>query len=115
MTALPAISEADFQAQVIELAHWLGWEHMHVRRSIGKGRKWTTATNVVGWPDLTLWHHRHGFVFAELKAENGRATAEQVAVLGSLQAAGAVAVVWRPSDLDGSVLRILRGDNEGEQ
>lgn len=105
----PDISEDAFQAQVIELAAVLGWEHMHVRRSIGKGRKWTTATNVVGWPDLTLWSHRHRRVmFVELKSNSGVVTAEQLEVHRSLRDAGQEVYVWRPSTWDEAV-EILGG------
>lgn len=91
----------EWQAQVVDLAHMLGWEHLHVRRSIGKGRKWVTVTNVKGWPDLFLWHPTGGFAALELKVGRDRATPEQAAVLASLLAAGAAfAFVARPSDLD---------------
>jgi hypothetical protein len=97
---LDQMSEAEWQGQVIELAHLLGWKHNHTRRSIGKGHKWVTATSVIGWPDLTLWHEaQHRILFVELKTEKGKLTAEQVAVLKSLAAAGAEVYVWRPSDL----------------
>lgn len=95
------IDEAAWQGQVLDLAHALGWRTMHVRRSIGKGRRWTTATSVVGWPDLVLWSERHKrVVFVELKSESGLLSADQVEVLESLRAAGQQAYVWRPSDLD---------------
>lgn len=96
-----AITEADWQQQVIDLAHAYHWRHLHVRRSIGKGRKWVTATNVVGWPDLFLWNERqHRVLAAELKAQDGAVTAEQLEVLASLAGAGVETHVWRPSDLD---------------
>lgn len=44
------MTEADWQGQVIDLAHAYQWRHLHVRRTIGKGKKWVTATNVAGWP-----------------------------------------------------------------
>jgi hypothetical protein len=95
------MTEEDFQAQVVQLAGLLGWRHMHVRRSIGKGRRWTTATNVTGWPDLTLWSARHNrLIFVELKSEHGRVSDDQAEVLASLRAAGCEVHVWRPSDLD---------------
>ncbi len=103
------ITEAVFQEQVVELAHMLGWEHMHVRRSIGKGRSWTTATNVAGWPDLVLWSERQCRVIAaELKSQTGKATVEQLDVLTSLGRAGVESFLWRPSDLD-DIQRILTG------
>lgn len=97
----PPITEADWQQQVIDLAHVLGWKHLHVRRTIGKGNKWVTATNLKGWPDLFLWHERQQRVIAaELKSEAGTTTPEQVDVLESLTAAGVPCFVWRPSDLE---------------
>jgi hypothetical protein len=97
---LADISEAAWQQQVIDLAHMLGWQHLHVRRSIGKGRKWVTATNVA-WPDLTLWSEKQQrFVFAELKTEKGKVTIEQMAILNSIGRAGGEVWVWRPSDLE---------------
>ena len=93
------VSEAVFQAQVVELARILGWTVNHTRRSIGKGQKWTTATSVVGWPDLTLIGHGRA-LYRELKSERGKLTPEQVAVLQLLRVNGQDAEVWRPSDLD---------------
>lgn len=106
----PRITEAEWQEQVIELARMLGWQHMHVRRSIGKGRRWTTATNVDGWPDLTLIRPTDDYdgeiIFVELKAQNGIATDEQLAVHDMLRKAGHDAYVWRPSDLDAANERL---------
>lgn len=93
------ITEATFQAQVIELAHLLGWRTNHVRRSIGRGNRWTTATSVVGFPDLLCWHEKqHRVLAVELKSATGKPTAEQTAVLASLAAAGIETYLWRPSD-----------------
>ena len=104
-----AISEAEWQGQVIELAGYYRWRHLHVRRSIGKGRRWVTATNVVGWPDLLLWNETQGrLIAAELKSEAGQPTPEQLEVLGSLARTGLVeCYVWRPSNLD-VVMQVLR-------
>lgn len=110
----PAITEAEWQDQVITLAHLLGWRHLHVRRSIGKGQRWTTATNIKGFPDLLLWHERQQrIIAAELKTDKGRTTLEQDEVLASLKAAGVPAYVWRPRDLD-EVQRILSGARRPE-
>lgn len=95
------MTETEWQEQLLELAHALGWQHMHVRRSIGKGKRWVTATNVSGWPDLTLWSERQQrIVFVELKSETGKTSDDQDVVLASLRAAGQEVHVWRPSDLD---------------
>ena len=92
-------SHAEWQQQVIDLAHLYGWSHLHVRRSIGKGKRWVTTTNIIGWPDLLLWRAGRGFVAVELKVGRDVATAEQVAVLASLAAAGARSIVAYPADL----------------
>jgi hypothetical protein len=93
------MTEAEFQAQIVQLATMLGWRHLHCRRSIGKGRQWVTATNIVGWPDLLCW--KRGQVIAvELKSDKGTLTPEQREVLASLAEAGVAVYVWRPSDFD---------------
>ena len=94
------MTEAEFQQQVIDAAHLFGWRHLHVRKSIGKGKRWTTTTNVVGWPDLLLWKPGRPFVALELKVPPNKPTAEQLDVLASLRAAGAVALVVDPDDID---------------
>lgn len=98
-TAIP-LSHVDWQAQVVDLAHALGWDHLHVRRTVGRGKQWTTSTNVKGWPDLFLWHHRHGFAAIELKVGKDTATVEQQVVLAQLAAAGAAVMVAYPSDFE---------------
>ncbi len=95
-----AVSETEFQSQVIDLAHIHGYRHMHVRRTIGRHRQWVTGTSTIGWPDLTLWaplHHR--IMFAELKTETGKLSADQELVLTELVSAGAHVHLWRPSQL----------------
>lgn len=105
------MTEAEFQAQVVELAHLLGWRVLHVRRSIGKGQRWTTTTSIVGWPDLFLYHPKKQRVFAlELKSEKGKLTDEQRVVLDELQMAGIPAVAVRPDDWD-DVQHMLEANN----
>jgi len=94
------VTEAEWQEQVVQLAHLYGWKHLHVRRSIGKGKRWTTATNVDGWPDLFLWHPTKGFAAIELKVGKNQPTEEQEAILASLEAAGARVMVAWPVDLE---------------
>lgn len=113
MSAAVKISETEFQAQVIDAAHLFGWQHLHVRRSIGKGKQWVTSTNRSGWPDLLLWRPGSPLVALELKAEKGRATPDQLQVLAELEATGVVrTMVARPSDFD-AVLELLRGSPAG--
>lgn len=98
MSAL-VVSEAEWQGTVVDLLRALGYRSMHVRRSRGKGMRHTTSTSVAGWPDLVAWRPGR-FVALEVKSEAGRATADQVRVLGELEAAGVECRVARPSDFD---------------
>lgn len=100
MSQLLPITETEWQTQVVQLAHHLGWKHLHVRRSIGKGRKWATTTNRDGWPDLFMWHPAAGFAAIELKVGKNQPTPEQLEVLAELEAAGARTMVAWPADLD---------------
>lgn len=103
--------EAEWQEQLIELAHMLGWSHLHVRKSIGKrggNRGWQTTTNIKGWPDLFMWHPERGFVAVELKVKPNKATREQLYVLDQLARAGARSFVWYPEDLEDAQL-VLSG------
>jgi hypothetical protein len=107
------MTETEWQTQLIDLAHTLGWRHLHVRRSIGKRRGWVTTTNVIGWPDLLLWSPRQPgrHIAAELKSATGKLTPEQEQVLADLAAAGFETYVWRPDDLD-EALYTLRPPKE---
>jgi hypothetical protein len=98
-TVTVAMTEAELQTSVVELARLTGWRCLHVRRSIGKGHRWQTTTSIVGWPDLFLWKPGR-CIAAELKSDDGRVTGEQEEVLDSLAAAGIETHVWRPADLD---------------
>jgi len=110
MTAPEPMSEAIWQQQFVQLAGYLGWKHLHVRRSLGRGRKWVTATNIDGWPDLHLWHEAtKRTMYVELKSEAGRLQANQIEVLGSLTRAGQEVYVLKPSDLE-LAKRILSGE-----
>jgi hypothetical protein len=95
------MTETEFQAQVVQLAGICGWRHLHVRRSIGKGRSWVTATNIVGWPDLVLMRPPGDLIFAELKVKPNRPTVEQLEVLEFLRGYPfARACLWYPEDWD---------------
>lgn len=107
------MTHADWQDMVIELAHALGWQHLHVRRTKGKNG-WTTSTNREGWPDCFFWHPRYGFAAIECKtAADGRSKADQARrvrqaeVLAELAAAGAATLMAYPHHLP-EVQAILR-------
>lgn len=101
------ISEAEWQQQVIDLASALGWRVLHIRRSVGKGKRWTTTTSIVGWPDIFGIHPTKGFAAIELKVGRNRPTEDQLAVLEELRAAGARVMVAWPSDFD-ALVSLLR-------
>lgn len=104
----PAASEAEFQAAVVQLAETCGWTVMHVRRSVVRDGRWATATSIAGWPDLTILGHGQA-IFAELKTDRGRLTADQRHVLDQLRAAGLDTRVWRPRDWASITDTLTRG------
>jgi hypothetical protein len=91
------ITEAQFQEQVTDLARLMDWSLMHVRLTIGRGKRWTTGTSLPGWPDLALWRPGR-FLLAELKTNTGQLTPGQNTVLASLILAGVEVHIWRPCD-----------------
>lgn len=93
---LPAMSEKEFQAQVIQLARLHGWIVAHFRPAQTRKGKWVTpvAADGKGYPDLVLVRDR--VIFAELKTDTGKLTPEQEQWHERLKAAGAQAEVWRP-------------------
>lgn len=99
----------ELQRQVIELAHTFRWHHLHIRRSLGRGRKWVTTTNVTGWPDLLLWNvqqpTRH--VAIEVKVPPDKLTADQERVLDQLFRSGFETYVVTPADLE-SLVTVFR-------
>jgi hypothetical protein len=97
-TALPAITEREFQRQVLDLAAIFGWSAYHPMLS-----KWSER----GWPDLALVRPPR-LVFAELKRETGKTTEHQDRWLGLLRGVPGVEVfLWRPSELE-QIAEVLR-------
>jgi hypothetical protein len=96
-TTVPPLTEAQFQAQVIQLATLLRWRCYHT---------WTSLHSAAGYPDLTLVRGKR-LVFAELKSERGKVRPEQEAWLHDLHEAGAQAFIWRPSEW-ARIVEILR-------
>ena len=95
---LPAISERDFQAQVLSLAKLHGWTAVHFRPArTSNGWRTPIQGDGKGFPDLILCRGPH-LLFVELKTDRGKPTAEQTAWLNRLRAAGQTACVWRPRD-----------------
>lgn len=91
------VAERDFQASVTDLATACGWRWVH-HRPAWTDKGWKTAmSGSPGWPDLVLTRGTVA-LFVELKAIDGRLTAEQKAWIAALRVAGLDARVWRPCD-----------------
>lgn len=91
MAAPPALTEAAFQQQIVELAGLYGWRLYHTYES---------RRSNPGWPDLVLMRPPE-LVYAELKTEKGRVSPAQRRWLYGLARCGCEVYIWRPSDFDG--------------
>jgi len=93
------LSEKEWQKQIIELAGLLGWVVAHFRPAQTKSG-WVTpvAADGKGFPDLVLVRDR--IVFAELKAQKGKLSADQSNWIEWLRDADVEVYVWRPDDID---------------
>lgn len=101
------MTEAQLQAAVIDIAHLFSWKVAHFRPALTK-RGWRTpvAADGQGFPDLLLVRER--VIAAELKAADGRLSAEQVAWQVAFRGAGCEAHTWRPADLAVTIVETLR-------
>jgi hypothetical protein len=81
------VSEVMFQADVLELAAWLGLLVYHTHDS---------RRSAAGFPDLVIVGSR--VLFRELKTATGRIRPDQERWLLRLREAGQDADVWRPAD-----------------
>lgn len=99
------MAEAELQSAIVELLGFLKYDWYHTRDSRGSN---------AGFPDLTVWGGRHNrLLFAELKTQKGKISAQQADTLRGLANAGQHVYIWRPYDwITGSVERILRGPRE---
>jgi hypothetical protein len=82
-----AMSEAQWQTTVTELATLLNWAWYHTRDS---------RRSPAGFPDLVLVRDR--VIYAELKATSGRLTQWQKQWAERLRNAGAEVYCWHPSN-----------------
>ena len=101
-----AMTEAELQSAVVELAQWLGYLVSHTRVARQSDGSWVTPIQGdAGFPDLVLAHKRSGMVlFRELKSQKGRATKGQLMWL-----AATGGTIWRPSHwFDGEIERDLK-------
>jgi hypothetical protein len=93
-----ALTEKQWQGQVVELATLFGWAHYH---------PWLSIHSQRGWPDLALCRPPR-LILAELKSDKGVVSLDQKMWLDMLGLCDGVEVyLWRPSDLE-RVSEILR-------
>lgn len=106
-TGCPALSEKQWQRQVIEYARLRGWRLYHHRPALNQSGRWSTAlTGDAGLPDLILVRGGR-LVFAELKTDSGRVSQEQEQWLAALTACSCEVYLWRPRDWQ-EVVEVLK-------
>lgn len=114
-TLATAMTEAEFEDAIIDLATRLGWR-IHAERPGRSEKGWRTAIKgMAGYPDLTLVRGGR-LVFAELKSERGRLSEEQNAWIDALVRVAEASkddlmdvFVWRPTNwLNGTIEAVLR-------
>ncbi len=89
--SIVALSEREFQRQVMDLARIYRWRVYHPQLS-----KWSER----GWPDLAMVRPPR-LLFAELKTDRGKTTMHQDEWLELLRAIPGIEVhLWRPADFD---------------
>lgn len=97
------MTHVELQSAVTSLLTLTGWHWLHVRRSIGKGRKWATTYNVPGWPDLApIWNPRQPgrHLAVELKVKPDRLSVDQAHVMDELVVAGFECWVITDADIE---------------
>jgi hypothetical protein len=82
-----SISEDDWQATVIPIAGYQGWDYWHDTDS---------RRSKAGLPDLLLWKPGQ-FMAVELKKELGVVSSAQLMMLSAWDRAGVECHIWRPS------------------
>lgn len=87
---MTALSEKQWQDQVVQLATLYRWRHFH---------PYNMRRSDPGWPDLVLARAPE-LIVVELKTDVGRLRKEQVVWLELLAACGVETHVWRPRDFD---------------
>lgn len=104
--------EAQWQSDVINYAHLMGWHVAHFRPVFdGRRKRWLTpvAADGAGFPDLCLVRGTR-LVFVELKAPGKYPGPEQKVWLEKLFETTAEVYVWRPQHIE-EMTRVLARDN----
>lgn len=94
------LTHTELQQHIVDLLNATGWQHLHVRRSVGRGKKWATTTNIVGWPDLFCWSTRQPgrHIAIEVKVTPDWLSEDQAQTLVELSRSGVESyVVFEPS------------------
>lgn len=93
------VTEAEWQATIIDLAHLHGWTVAHFRPARTSDGGWRTpvAADGKGFPDLVLARPGSHPLFIEVKTDTGRVRPEQTVWLRALDP---YSHVIRPSDFD---------------
>lgn len=87
-----ALTERQWQAQVLTEAHRFNWWTWH---------PYDSRRSNPGWPDLALANvARRLFLLVELKTDRGRLHPEQTQAIDVLRASGVRVEIWRPSMVD---------------
>lgn len=90
-------SERHLQARILEAARALKWKAYHT---------YDSRKSAPGFPDLVLVRPPR-LIYAELKSEKGKLTAEQELWLGTLGLVpGVETYCWRPADLQEAILTL---------
>ena len=99
------MTEAEFQAQVIQLCEMRGFTVGHFADSRKQaGGRLVGDTRAKGIPDLVIVGRR--CLWAELKAEHGRLSTRQRFWLDGLSGAGVETYLWTPGDFS-EIQRVL--------
>lgn len=105
----PTVTEAEFQAQIIEVAHLFGFTVASFRAARTKhGWRTPVGADAEGFPDLQIYKMERKIAI-EAKSEKGKTTERQEFWLLILKLAGFETYVLRPSQYD-EMVEILRGE-----
>lgn len=95
-----AITEREFQRQVLDLAKLCGWRRVHFRAArTNKGWRTPIEGDGVGFPDTIMVSRTlRRVIYAELKVPPNKLSPEQVEWAEWLLGAGQEVFCWYPTD-----------------